>query len=230
MPRRLGKARRLARPHHGRRCTPGTCRSSPTRSSRRSRRRQHLRQPDAVRPARGLQQVPAADHGRPRQVQGRRRRPRLQPGRRRDVPPGAADIVVDLPSLTTVLEGKHRPGHFKGVCQVVAKLFNIVTPQRRVLRREGFPAAPHAPAMVEALDWPIEIVALPDAARAGRAGDEQPQPVSLAPTSARARCRSAARPDAGEGARRQRRQADEPAARDDAEHDARRRQARPRSR
>src|SRR5687768_2466205 len=43
-------------------------------------------------------------------------------------PPGAPDVVVDLPGLTSVLEGKHRPGHFKGVCQVVAKLFNIVQP------------------------------------------------------------------------------------------------------
>src|SRR5215210_1239468 len=30
--------------------------------------------------------------------------------------PGTPDVVVDLPALTTVLEGKHRPGHFKGVC------------------------------------------------------------------------------------------------------------------
>src|SRR5438105_4365263 len=42
--------------------------------------------------------------------------------------PTDADIVVDLPHLTSILEGKHRPGHFKGVCQVVAKLFNIIEP------------------------------------------------------------------------------------------------------
>src|SRR3954453_1824474 len=28
-------------------------------------------------------------------------------------PPGLADVVVDLPALSSVLEGKHRPGHFK---------------------------------------------------------------------------------------------------------------------
>ncbi|MDB5333572.1 MAG: pantoate/beta-alanine ligase, partial [Phycisphaerales bacterium] len=29
--------------------------------------------------------------------------------------PGMAEIVVDLPQLSSVLEGKHRPGHFRGV-------------------------------------------------------------------------------------------------------------------
>src|SRR3954453_20110950 len=33
---------------------------------------------------------------------------------------GASDVVVDLPALSSVLEGKHRPGHFRGVCQAVA--------------------------------------------------------------------------------------------------------------
>ena len=95
-------------------------------------------------------------------MRGRRRGPRLQPRPTRRVSAGAAArAAIDLPALTTVLEGKHRPGHFKGVCQVVAKLFNIVTPQRRLLRAEGLSAAPRLTAMVEALDLPIDIVPCP---------------------------------------------------------------------
>jgi pantoate--beta-alanine ligase len=76
-------------------------------------------------------------------------------------PPGAADAVVDLPSLSNVLEGRHRPGHFKGVCQVVAKLFNILTPDVAVFGQKDFQQLRILGAMAEALDWPIEIVAGP---------------------------------------------------------------------
>lgn len=75
--------------------------------------------------------------------------------------PGAPDVVVDLPSLTTVLEGKHRPGHFKGVCQVIAKLFNIVQPDVACFGRKDFQQFRVLQAMVEALDWPIEMIGCP---------------------------------------------------------------------
>ncbi|HYO07510.1 MAG TPA: pantoate--beta-alanine ligase [Tepidisphaeraceae bacterium] len=75
--------------------------------------------------------------------------------------PGAADVVVDLPALSTVLEGKHRPGHFRGVCQVVAKLFNVLTPDFAVFGRKDFQQLRIITAMVEALDWPIKVVPVP---------------------------------------------------------------------
>jgi pantoate--beta-alanine ligase len=76
-------------------------------------------------------------------------------------PEGSPDISIDLPSLTTILEGKHRPGHFKGVCQVVAKLFHIVQPNVAIFGQKDFQQYRVLTAMVEALNWPIEIVRCP---------------------------------------------------------------------
>ncbi len=73
----------------------------------------------------------------------------------------AADIVVDLPALTSVLEGKHRPGHFRGVCQVVAKLFNILRPDAATFGQKDFQQLRVLSAMTEALNWPIQIVGVP---------------------------------------------------------------------
>jgi len=76
-------------------------------------------------------------------------------------PPAATDIVVDLPSLSTVLEGKHRPGHFKGVCQVVAKLFNILRPNIAFFGQKDYQQLRIIAAMVEALNMDIEVVGCP---------------------------------------------------------------------
>jgi pantoate--beta-alanine ligase len=76
-------------------------------------------------------------------------------------PPGAPDVTVDLPGMTAVLEGKHRPGHFKGVCQVVAKLFNIIQPTVACFGQKDFQQLRIIEAMVEALDMPIDVIACP---------------------------------------------------------------------
>ncbi|HTL31258.1 MAG TPA: pantoate--beta-alanine ligase [Tepidisphaeraceae bacterium] len=72
--------------------------------------------------------------------------------------PELAQVIVDMPQLSDVLEGKHRPGHFRGVCQVVAKLFNIIQPQAALFGQKDFQQLRILTAMTEALDWPIQIV------------------------------------------------------------------------
>jgi pantoate--beta-alanine ligase len=76
-------------------------------------------------------------------------------------PPGEPEVVVDLPPLTTVLEGKHRPGHFRGVCQVVAKLFNVIEPEVACFGQKDFQQLRVLTAMVETLNWPIEVFGCP---------------------------------------------------------------------
>ena len=75
--------------------------------------------------------------------------------------PDVPDIIVDLPSLTAVLEGRHRPGHFKGVCQVVAKLFNVLTPDIACFGQKDYQQLRVISAMVDALEWPIRVIGCP---------------------------------------------------------------------
>ena len=75
--------------------------------------------------------------------------------------PGDPDVVVDLPQLSSVLEGKHRPGHFKGVCQVVAKLFNVVRPNVAFFGQKDYQQLRIITAMVETLNFDMEVVGCP---------------------------------------------------------------------
>jgi pantoate--beta-alanine ligase len=68
---------------------------------------------------------------------------------------------VEESSLSKVLEGKSRPGHFRGVCTIVAKLFNILSPNAAVFGEKDFQQLAIVRRMVRDLNFKIDIVAVP---------------------------------------------------------------------
>ena len=68
---------------------------------------------------------------------------------------------VEETSLSSVLEGKSRPGHFRGVCTVVAKLFNVLTPDAAVFGEKDFQQLAIVRRMVRDLNFNIDIIAVP---------------------------------------------------------------------
>ena len=68
---------------------------------------------------------------------------------------------VEETSLSSTLEGKSRPGHFRGVCTVVAKLFNILAPDASVFGEKDFQQLAIIRRMVRDLNFNIDIIAVP---------------------------------------------------------------------
>jgi pantoate--beta-alanine ligase len=66
---------------------------------------------------------------------------------------------VEVPGLSSILDGEFRPGHFEGVATVVTKLLHIVEPDIAVLGEKDFQQLTLIRRMVADLCMPIEIIA-----------------------------------------------------------------------
>jgi pantoate--beta-alanine ligase len=75
--------------------------------------------------------------------------------------PEGFSTYVEVGGVTSPLEGAARPGHFKGVTTVVAKLFNIVQPDRAYFGQKDAQQVVVIRKMVHDLAFPLEIVVVP---------------------------------------------------------------------
>ena len=75
-------------------------------------------------------------------------------------PTGFASVVRQE-SLTRVLEGEFRPGHFDGVCTICIKLFNVVQPDIAYFGLKDYQQALAIKRVVRDLDAPLEIRTVP---------------------------------------------------------------------
>lgn len=81
--------------------------------------------------------------------------------KRSDMYPDGYETYVSAEHMTGVLEGKSRPGHFRGVTTIVAKLFNIVQPDFAVFGMKDYQQAMVLKRMVIDLNWPIKMIICP---------------------------------------------------------------------
>jgi pantoate--beta-alanine ligase len=85
----------------------------------------------------------------------------LHPSVEQMYPASEPPVLIDIPSMTQVLEGTSRPGHFQGVLQVVAKLLSIAQPQVACFGRKDFQQLRIISAMVRALKLPVVVMECP---------------------------------------------------------------------
>jgi pantoate--beta-alanine ligase len=75
-------------------------------------------------------------------------------------PPGF-QTWIEVEELGAVLEGAHRPGHFRGVATICCKLFNIVRPERAYFGQKDAQQVAVVRRMVRDLDLQVDVKAVP---------------------------------------------------------------------
>jgi pantoate--beta-alanine ligase len=75
--------------------------------------------------------------------------------------PAAATTFIEVAGISDRLDGASRPGHFRGVATIVAKLFHIVAPHRAYFGQKDAAQLAVLRAMVRDLNFAVEIVACP---------------------------------------------------------------------
>lgn len=76
----------------------------------------------------------------------------------KEIYPEPQTFYIDLPKVANKLEGRFRPGHFRGMATVVLKLFNTVQPQSAVFGKKDYQQLAIVRQMVKQFALPINIV------------------------------------------------------------------------
>lgn len=78
-----------------------------------------------------------------------------------EIYPQEDKCVFSYPPIDTVMEGSRRPGHFNGVCQIVSKLFDMVSPDKAYFGEKDFQQIAVVRAMMHDLGYKFQLVPCP---------------------------------------------------------------------